>query len=91
MMQESPIFVKKITDQCWANTQGLVDWGDWLEYSGRIYGHSLATTAPVNLETFNWSVALFLGVLVTRIAMYAVKGRKVYKSPVTDIRVARLE
>jgi amino acid transporter len=48
-------------------------------------------TTPVTLESFNWSVVLFLGVLVCALAMYGVKGRYVYNGPVTIIRATRLE
>lgn len=46
---------------------------------------------PVTLETFNWSVVIFLGVLFICLVMYVFKGRKVYVGPVTDIRAQRLE
>jgi amino acid transporter len=47
-------------------------------------------TIPVTLENFNWSVALFVGILVLSLVMYVVRGRKVYNGPVTDIKAARL-
>jgi len=46
---------------------------------------------PVDLESFNWSVVLFLGVLIICLVMYVVKGRKVYNGPVTGIRANRLD
>ncbi|KAF2437209.1 hypothetical protein P171DRAFT_459286 [Karstenula rhodostoma CBS 690.94] len=46
---------------------------------------------PVNAETFNWSVAMFVRVLVLALVMYAVEGRKVYVGPVKQCRMARLE
>jgi amino acid transporter len=48
-------------------------------------------TTPVDLESFNWSVVLFLGVLTICLVMYVVEGRNVYKGPVTGIRANRLE
>jgi amino acid transporter len=48
-------------------------------------------TTPVDLESFNWSVVLFLGVLAICLVMYVVKGRNVYNGPVTGIRAHRLE
>jgi amino acid transporter len=47
-------------------------------------------TTPINAESFNWSVALFLAVLVAAIGMYTWKGRFVYVGPVTEIRAPRL-
>jgi amino acid transporter len=47
-------------------------------------------TIPVTLETFNWSVVLFLGVLFVCLVMYIVRGRKVYVGPVSEIKAARL-
>ncbi|CZR59452.1 probable GABA permease [Phialocephala subalpina] len=46
---------------------------------------------PVTTDNFNWSVVLFLGVLFICLAMYAIRGRKVYKGPVTIVRAARLD
>jgi len=48
-------------------------------------------TTPVDLESFNWSVVLFLGVLFICLVMYVFKGRKVYVGPVEGVRAARLE
>lgn len=48
-------------------------------------------TTPVDLESFNWSVVLFMGVLVASLVMYVLKGRKVYVGPVEGIRTHRLE
>jgi amino acid transporter len=47
------------------------------------------TTTPVDLQSFNWSVVLFLGVLVCALVMYLVKGRKVYNGPVSVVRELR--
>lgn len=46
---------------------------------------------PVDVENFNWSVVLFLGVLFLCLIMYVVQGRKVYKGPVTIVRAARVD
>jgi amino acid transporter len=46
---------------------------------------------PVTAQNFNWSVALFVGVLVISLIMYVVQGRHIYKGPVTIIRAARVE
>ncbi|KAF2870869.1 putative GABA permease [Massariosphaeria phaeospora] len=45
---------------------------------------------PVTAEDFNWSVVLFGGVFVLCLVMYYTQGRKVYKGPVTEVRMARL-
>jgi amino acid transporter len=47
-------------------------------------------TVPVTLDTFNWSVVLFVGVFVISIIMYIFQGRKVYVGPVTEVRSQRL-
>lgn len=47
-------------------------------------------TVPVTLQTMNWSVVLYIGVLVISLIMYVIQGRKVYNGPVTDIKAARL-
>lgn len=63
-----------------ANTIGLVYvlftffWSFW------------PNTVPVTLDTFNWSVVLFLGVLLISLIMYFVQGRNIYVGPVTDVR-----
>jgi amino acid transporter len=49
------------------------------------------TETPVNVENFNWSVVMFMGIFIICIVMYVVKGRKVYVGPVKEIRAARLE
>ena len=49
------------------------------------------TSTPVDAKNFNWSVVLFLGVFVICLVMYFVRGRKVYRGPVTDVRAARLD
>lgn len=46
---------------------------------------------PVTTDNFNWSVVLFLGVLFICLVMYAIRGRKVYKGPVTIVRAARAD
>ena len=46
---------------------------------------------PVDAELFNWSVAMFVGVLVLAVVVYFVEGRKVYVGPVKQCRMARLE
>ncbi|PVI01608.1 amino acid transporter [Periconia macrospinosa] len=46
---------------------------------------------PVTLETFNWSVVLFVGVFIISLVMYIVQGRRVYKGPVADIRASRVD
>jgi amino acid transporter len=47
-------------------------------------------TTPVELESFNWSVVLFLGVLVCALGMFLVKGRLVYTGPVKLVRDIRV-
>ena len=47
-------------------------------------------TIPVTLDTFNWSVVLFVGILIISLLMYLVQGRKVYLGPVIDIKAPRL-
>lgn len=37
---------------------------------------------PVALESFNWSVVMFVGVFVLSLVDYLVRGRKAYKGPV---------
>ncbi|KAL5375139.1 hypothetical protein DPSP01_011452 [Paraphaeosphaeria sporulosa] len=46
---------------------------------------------PVDTETFNWSVVMFMGALVLALVMYAVEGRGVYTGPVKQCRMARLD
>lgn len=46
---------------------------------------------PVDAETFNWSVVMFVGVLVLAVVMYMVEGKKVYDGPVKQCRMARME
>ncbi|KAF2204121.1 amino acid transporter [Delitschia confertaspora ATCC 74209] len=45
----------------------------------------------VNPQNFNWSVVLFMGVFFISLLMYIIRGRKVYRGPVTDIRAPRLD
>jgi amino acid transporter len=40
---------------------------------------------PVDLENFNWSVVIFVGVLVVALGMYAVQGRRRYTGPVVQV------
>ena len=47
-------------------------------------------TVPVTLDTFNWSVVLFVGVFVISLVMYVIQGHRIYAGPVTDIKAARL-
>ena len=37
---------------------------------------------PVDLDTFNWAVVIFAGVIILSLAMYWIQGRKVYQGPV---------
>lgn len=46
---------------------------------------------PVDLETFNWSVVMFIGILVISLAMYLISARHHYVGPVKDTRAPRLE
>ncbi len=46
---------------------------------------------PITASNFNWSVALFVGVLVISLIAYVVQGRHIYNGPVTIIRAARVE
>lgn len=46
---------------------------------------------PVNAEDMNWSIVLFMGVFFVSLAMYAIRGRHVYKGPVTIVRAARID
>lgn len=46
---------------------------------------------PVDAETFNWSVVMFVGVFILAVVMYFVEGRRVYVGPVKQCRMARLE
>lgn len=46
---------------------------------------------PVTPENMNWAVVLFSGVFFISLLMYIVKGRHVYKGPVTIIRAARVD
>jgi amino acid transporter len=46
---------------------------------------------PVDAETFNWSLVMFLGVFMLALVMYAVEGKKVYVGPVKLCRMARLD
>jgi cell division protein FtsX len=41
---------------------------------------------PITLQDFNWSVVLFVGVLVICLLMYVVSARFVYVGPVTTVR-----
>jgi amino acid transporter len=74
----------------------LGKWGVPVNIIGLIY--SLFTffwsfwpnTVPVTLDTFNWSVVLFVGVFVICLLMYVVRGRKVYNGPVSEVKSARL-
>ena len=43
-------------------------------------------TTPVDLEKFNWSVVIFVGVAVLILVMYWVQGVKVYDGPVTHVK-----
>lgn len=42
-------------------------------------------TTPTTLETFNWSVVIFVGIFVISLVMYTFKGRKEYAGPVVDV------
>jgi amino acid transporter len=44
---------------------------------------------PVALDTFNWSVVIFLGVAVLSLVMYFAQGRSVYTGPVTSVSAGR--
>ena len=46
---------------------------------------------PVAAETFDWSVVMFVGLLVLAFVMYFVEGNKVYTGSVKQCRMARLE
>jgi choline transport protein len=39
----------------------------------------------VDASTFNWSVVIFVGVMIATAITYAVKGRHVYVGPVTTV------
>jgi amino acid transporter len=45
---------------------------------------------PVDAATMNWAVVMYFGIFFISIVMYVVRGRHVYKGPVTEIRAARL-
>ncbi|KAL5388825.1 hypothetical protein PMIN06_006437 [Paraphaeosphaeria minitans] len=45
---------------------------------------------PLDTETFNWSVVMFVGVSVLALVMYAAEGRSMYTGPVKQCRMARL-
>jgi amino acid transporter len=40
---------------------------------------------PVDASTFNWSVVIFVGVMILTAVTYVVKGRHVYVGPVTTV------
>ena len=40
---------------------------------------------PVDASTFNWSVVIFVGVMILTTVTYVVKGRHVYVGPVTTV------
>jgi choline transport protein len=40
---------------------------------------------PVDLESFNWSVVMFVGVMTFSMLLFLVRGRKVYKGPVVTV------
>jgi amino acid transporter len=40
---------------------------------------------PVNASSFNWSVVIFIAVMILTVVMYYFKGRKVYVGPVTTV------
>lgn len=42
-------------------------------------------TTPVELETFNWAVVIFVAVVISCVVAYFVKGRKVYVGPVEHV------
>lgn len=46
-------------------------------------------STPVDLETFNWAVVMFLGVFVVCMIYYFVRGRQVYKGPVVLVEGRR--
>jgi len=46
---------------------------------------------PVNLESFNWAVAIFLGVSVLCVIDYWTRGRKQYNGPVVLVDGWRVE
>jgi hypothetical protein len=39
----------------------------------------------VDATTFNWSVVIFVGIMILTAITYFVKGRKVYVGPVTTV------
>lgn len=41
---------------------------------------------PVNLQSFNWAVVIFLGIFILSMFMYLVGGRKTYSGPVTSVQ-----
>lgn len=45
-------------------------------------------TTPVTLDTFNWSVVLFVGFLIISSTIYIFKGRHEYVGPVMDVKKA---
>jgi amino acid transporter len=49
------------------------------------------TETPTPAVAFNWSVVLFVSVFLLCLVMYAIRGRKVYRGPVTDVRAPRLD
>lgn len=49
------------------------------------------TFARPTADLFNWSVLLFVSVFLLCLIMYVVRGRKVYRGPVTDVRAPRLD
>ncbi|KAF8847927.1 amino acid transporter [Acephala macrosclerotiorum] len=75
----------------------LGKWGVPVNFVGVVYVSFVffwsfwPNQVPVDVNNFNWSVVLFLGVLGICLVMYVVKGRKVYNGPVTIIRAARVD
>lgn len=57
-----------------------------LGYAFFVFFWSLWPNAtPVNTSSFNWSVVIFVAVLILTAVMYYFKGRKVYVGPVTTV------
>jgi hypothetical protein len=44
-------------------------------------------TKEVNTTTMNWSVAIFGGVIMISMGYYVLHARKIYKGPVTRVKM----
>ncbi|OQO05736.1 hypothetical protein B0A48_09830 [Cryoendolithus antarcticus] len=74
----------------------LGKWGPWVNGASVIYSFWCffwlfwPQGTPVTAPDFNWSSAIFVGVIIIALVYFAVTARKHYKGPVTEVEGRKL-